>query len=221
MMRCISTPSGPLASPTPTTAGDFCRRFDPADVERLMDTLNQTRLRVWKQQPDAFFDEAIIDADGTLTPHRRLVQAGRRHLLQRPVVLSSPGRLAGPTPPSRCFWPTAPATAPSHEGAHGYLDRAITLCRQGGFRRVTLRGDTDFQPNQVSRRLGCGAVSAFCLRHRRPEEPEGSGRGPAPPGSFSVLKRPARYEIKTTPSEHSARPQDADRRGPRVRGRSA
>ena len=54
--------------PDPTTAGDFCRRFAEADVERLMDTVNEARLRVWKQQPDAFFDEAFIDADGTLAP---------------------------------------------------------------------------------------------------------------------------------------------------------
>ena len=33
---------------------------------------------------------------------------------------------------------------PSHEQAAEYLDRAIALCRRGGFRRVTLRGDTDF-----------------------------------------------------------------------------
>jgi hypothetical protein len=54
--------------PDPTTAGDFCRRFAEADVEQLMETINQTRLRVWKEQPGDFFDEAFIDADGTLAP---------------------------------------------------------------------------------------------------------------------------------------------------------
>ena len=48
--------------PDPTTAGDFCRRFAVRDVERLMDTFNETRLRVWKQQPDDFFGEAFLDA---------------------------------------------------------------------------------------------------------------------------------------------------------------
>jgi len=33
---------------------------------------------------------------------------------------------------------------PSHEGAASYFDRAIALCRQGGFEDVMLRGDTDF-----------------------------------------------------------------------------
>src|SRR5712664_3215213 len=36
--------------PDPTTAGDFCRRFSEADVLTLMDTINQSRLRVWAQQ---------------------------------------------------------------------------------------------------------------------------------------------------------------------------
>ena len=54
--------------PDPTTAGDFCRRFTEGDVEQLMDTFNETRLRVWKEQPEDFFDEAFLDADGTIAP---------------------------------------------------------------------------------------------------------------------------------------------------------
>jgi hypothetical protein len=33
---------------------------------------------------------------------------------------------------------------PSHEDAAFYLDRSIALCRQAGFKKITLRGDTDF-----------------------------------------------------------------------------
>jgi hypothetical protein len=33
---------------------------------------------------------------------------------------------------------------PSHEGAAAYFDRAVALCRRGGFEDVLLRGDTDF-----------------------------------------------------------------------------
>src|SRR4051812_23561758 len=54
--------------PDPTTAGDFCRRFAEADVERLMGIVNDTRLRAGKQQPGDFFDEPLIDADGTIPP---------------------------------------------------------------------------------------------------------------------------------------------------------
>src|SRR6476659_3634922 len=54
--------------PDPTTAGDFCRRFARDDVLTLMDTINEARLRVWAQQPPAFFAEAILEADGSIVP---------------------------------------------------------------------------------------------------------------------------------------------------------
>ena len=54
--------------PDPTTAGDFCRRFREPDVITLMDAINQSRRRVWAQQPPEFFAEAILDADGTIVP---------------------------------------------------------------------------------------------------------------------------------------------------------
>ena len=37
--------------PDPTTAGDFCRRFDISDIIGLMEVFNATRLKVWRQQP--------------------------------------------------------------------------------------------------------------------------------------------------------------------------
>ena len=33
---------------------------------------------------------------------------------------------------------------PSHEGAAKYLDKSLALCRRAGFRKIKLRGDTDF-----------------------------------------------------------------------------
>ncbi len=56
----------PERIPDPTTAGDFCRRFCVPDIMNLMDAINQTRLRVWSQQPPEFFDLATVDVDGTL-----------------------------------------------------------------------------------------------------------------------------------------------------------
>ena len=52
--------------PDPTTAGDFCRRFDSCQINMLQEVFNETRMGVWSQQPKEFFDEAIIDADGTM-----------------------------------------------------------------------------------------------------------------------------------------------------------
>src|SRR5262249_58797183 len=52
--------------PDPTTAGDFLRRFAAADLDTLMNVLNQARVQVWRQQPAAFREHAIVEADGTL-----------------------------------------------------------------------------------------------------------------------------------------------------------
>src|SRR5262249_37700782 len=52
--------------PDPTTAGDFCRRFREADVDRLMDAINGTPPPVWAGQSPAFFTAATLDADGTI-----------------------------------------------------------------------------------------------------------------------------------------------------------
>ena len=51
---------------TRTTAGDFCRRLEEKDINGLMEAFNEVRRRMWSQQPEEFFDEAKIDADGTL-----------------------------------------------------------------------------------------------------------------------------------------------------------
>src|SRR3954467_6477090 len=52
--------------PDPTTAGAFCRRSTAEDVETPQDIFDRTRLRLWRQQPPDFFDEAILAVDGTL-----------------------------------------------------------------------------------------------------------------------------------------------------------
>jgi hypothetical protein len=52
--------------PDPTTAGDFCRRFDAQRIYGLQQIFNTMRRKVWRQQPAAFFEEAMIDADGTM-----------------------------------------------------------------------------------------------------------------------------------------------------------
>ena len=54
--------------PDPTTAGDFCRRFEPHHIRVLLDVYHDTRIKVWARQSSEFFDEARIDMDGTLVP---------------------------------------------------------------------------------------------------------------------------------------------------------
>ena len=58
---------------------------------------------------------------------------------------------------------------PSHEQAAFYFDRAIALCRQAGFRKIRLRGDTDFTQTEHLDRWDA-ARREVRLRHRRHEE---------------------------------------------------
>jgi hypothetical protein len=51
---------------------------------------------------------------------------------------------------------------PSHEGAAERFDQAIALCREGGFERILLRGDTDFSSTRHRDRwdeAACGSCS--------------------------------------------------------------
>ena len=52
--------------PDPTTAGDFCRRFRREHLNALQNAIDMARLKVWAQQPPEFFEEACIEADGTI-----------------------------------------------------------------------------------------------------------------------------------------------------------
>jgi hypothetical protein len=60
---------GTKSIPDPTTAGDFCRRFDAESILALQEAANRARLKVWAEQPDSFFaTPAVIDADASLVP---------------------------------------------------------------------------------------------------------------------------------------------------------
>jgi hypothetical protein len=133
--------------PDPTTAGDFCRRFDPWSIFLLQETINETRLKVWRQQPEEFFDEAIIDGDGTIVETEGECKQGMDISYNgqwgyHPLLIS----LANTNEPLYLF--NRSGNRPSHEGAADYFDRAVDLCRRAGFRRITLRGDTDFTQSE-------------------------------------------------------------------------
>ena len=66
---------------------------------------------------------------------------------------------------------------PSHEQAHVYLDKAIALCRQGGFRRITLRGDTDFSQTEHLDRWDAAGDVSFLFGIDAHASPQGLGRG--------------------------------------------
>lgn len=183
-------------TPDCTTAGDFCRRFAASDVEALMDAVNETRLRVWARQPASFFEEAVIEADGTIAETGAAKKEG--------IDLSYDGRwgyhpllisLANTQEP--LFLVNRSANRPSHEGAAAYFDRAVTLCRRAGFRRITLRGDTDFSQTAFLdgwNAQGVRFVFGFDARKNVVEMADALA-GTA----WEALERPPSYEVKTQP----------------------
>jgi hypothetical protein len=127
----------------PTTAGDFCRRFTGWHALGLMEVINETRLKVWARQPHTFFEEAQIDADGTMVETYGECKGGMdiNHKEQwgyHPLVVSlaNTGELL--------YIVNRSGNRPSHEQAAFYLDQSVRLCQRAGFHRIRLRGDTDF-----------------------------------------------------------------------------
>jgi hypothetical protein len=134
---------GARSLPDPTTAGDFCRRFDAESIEALLDTVNETRLRAWAQSPSLTNETAKIDADGTLLSTDGKCKEGTDFAYEgtfgyHPLLVS----LANTKEP--LFIVNRSGNRPSHEGVIPYFDRAVALCRRGGFKDVLIRGDTDF-----------------------------------------------------------------------------
>jgi DDE family transposase len=134
---------GAPALPDPTTAGDFCRRFDEGSVMALQEAVNRARLRAWAAQPASFFTTAVIDADATIVPTgaeaKQGIDIGYNGVWGYSALMVSLANTAEPL-----YLALHGANRPSHEGVVPLYDRAIALCRQAGFADVLLRGDTDF-----------------------------------------------------------------------------
>jgi len=203
---------GARVIPDPTTAGDFCRRFAAADVETLMAAIDRVRVQVWRQQPAAFFAEAIVEADGTLAETTGECKEGMDISYQgvwgyHPLVVT----LANTGEP--LYLVNRSGSRPSQEGAAERFDQAIALCRQAGFRRILLRGDTDFSSTVHLDRWDQAGVRFLFGIDAMPKlvkiAANLSGR------AWKGLRRPAKYEIKTEPRD---RPENAKERVVVARG---
>lgn len=188
--------------PDPTTAGDFCRRFTEPEVRKLQDVFNDIRQKVWARQPEAFFEQARLDFDGVVVGTRGECKEGMDLAYNgvwgyHPLIVSlaNTGEVMSIVNRS--------GNRPSHEGAAEEADRAIQVCLAGGFRRVLLRGDTDFsQTKHLDRWDADGRVQfifgldATASRHILADD--------LPKTAWRVLQRRPRYEVKTQPRERPA-----------------
>jgi hypothetical protein len=93
-----------------------------------------------------------------------------------------------------------PGNRPSHEQAAWYFDRAIELCRQGGFQKILLRGDTDFtQTAQLDRWDQEGVEFIFGIDAT--DKLNGLA-AELPPEAWKTLIRRVKKPVKTEPRAH-------------------
>lgn len=186
---------GATRIPDPTTAGDFCRRFQQEHLDALQEAIDCSRRKVWAQQPASFFKQAIIDGDGTMVETDGECKQGMDisykglwgyHPLA--ITLANTGEVLRLVNRS--------GNRPSHEGAAARFNEAIALCWAAGFRSIRLRGDTDFSQTKYLDDWHEQGV-AFCFgldvtpeHHIRADE--------LPESAWKPLKRPAKYQVKTT-----------------------
>lgn len=183
--------------PDPTTAGDFCRRFGLQHLRALQEAFDEARLKVWSQQPAEFFAEARIEADGTFVTTDAECKQGidlnyKREWSYHPLVLT----LANTGEVLRLI--NRSGNRPSHEGAPALFDESIALCRGAGFKKMLLRGDTDFSQTQHLDRWHAAGDVRFVFGL---DETVGKSiaADDLPNSAWKPLKRSPRYTIKTQP----------------------
>jgi hypothetical protein len=182
--------------PDPTTAGDFCRRFEAPHVRVLMQAIDQARLNVWRRQPQDFFEEAVIDMDSTFVITSGECKEGMDISYKgtwgyHPLVVSLANTKEVLSIVNRS------GNRPSEEGAASEADRAIALCRRGGFRGVRLRGDTAFSQSEHLDRWDADGV-LFQFGYDAKDNLKEIADN-LPKSAWKKLVRPAAYQARGAP----------------------
>lgn len=185
--------------PDPTTAGDFCRRFDEGAIHTLLSVFHDVRKKVWARQPVEFFQQAIIDMDGVVVETGGeckqgidIAYNGKWGYHPLIVSLANTGEVLSLV--------NRPGNRPSHEGAATEVDRLLPVLFEGGFQRVLLRGDTDFsQTKHLDRWDADGRVTfIFGLDVHLSLHVDADF---LPETAWKPLERPPKCTVKTQPRQ--------------------
>ena len=129
--------------PDPTTAGDFCRRFDEQQIGELMECINAVRPALWRGRGKELLGPVTyIDADGTDAPTWGEKKQGM-NISYKGVWGYAPLIISLANTKEVLYVVNRSGNAVSHLGAAEWIDRSIALVAPH-VQRVCLRGDTDF-----------------------------------------------------------------------------
>jgi hypothetical protein len=190
---------GTRRSPDPTTAGDFCRRFDEPAIRLLQDIVHDVRTGVWAQQPAEFFQQARLDMDGFLVETTGQCKQGMDiaydgtwgyHVLV--LTLANTGEVLSLVNRS--------GNRPSHEGAAAEVDRLLPVLFRGGFQQVLLRGDTKFAQTEHLDRWHADPRVRFIFGYEALANLKDLAQD-LPENAWQPLQRPLRYQAKTQSRE--------------------
>jgi hypothetical protein len=129
--------------PDPTTAGDFCRRFEEQQVIELMECINTVRPALWRGRGKELLGPmTYMDADGTIASTWGEQKEGM-HISYKGIWGYAPLIISLANTKEVLYVVNRSGNAPSHLGAAEWIDRSIALVAPH-VQRLCLRGDTDF-----------------------------------------------------------------------------
>ena len=178
--------------PDPTTAGDFLRRFDENTITELMEIKNTIRRKIWRQQPKRFLKQADLNVDGTISPTDGECKQGMDISYDgqwgyHPLVVS----LANTREP--LYIVNRSGNAPSHLDSARWIDKSLDLV-SGTFKKVRLRGDTDFSLTEHFDKWDQRCMFVFGM-DAMPNLVKIAER--INPSDWQILEKNRKYEIKT------------------------
>jgi hypothetical protein len=178
--------------PDPTTAGDFCRRFDEAAIVQLQETVNDVRESVWDLQDESFFEQATVDVDATIAETDGECKEGMG-LSYKGIWGYAPLMVSLANTREPLYLVNRSGNTPSCKEAAPWIDRAIERLSKK-FKKILLRGDTDFSltrkfdewSEKADFIFGYDAKACMIVRAEA-----------LPHSAWTRLERPPKYEVKT------------------------
>jgi len=181
--------------PDPTTAGDFLRRFSVEYIIVLMEVINDVRETVWREKAKrdpSFFDEALIEVDGTISPTLGECKGGM-DISYKGLWGYAPLIVTLANTREVLYIVNRPGNTPSSQDAARWIDLALErVCKC--FKKVTVRGDTDFSLTAHLDKWDAQArfVLGYDACPNLVELAEALGDK-----AWSALERPAKWAVKT------------------------